>query len=184
MSTDFRALFRLSNSLDMIIPIQSNMVATLPPFGGALSAHTPFPQHLPTIAGFSDDIDILASLQKPKKITMLGSDGGRYVFLVKEGDDLRKDSRLMDLNAIMNRLFLKDSETQKRGLHILTYSVVPLNEKNGLIEVLSRKKSKLVVGQEHCWVPEHYSKKVPGQGNNGESRHGQGNDDAPRSLAT
>jgi serine/threonine-protein kinase ATR len=38
----------------------------------------------------------MASLQRPKKITFIGSDGQKYSFLAKPKDDLRKDYRLMD----------------------------------------------------------------------------------------
>ena len=36
---------------------------------------------------------IMASLQRPKKITFVGSDGKEYPFLAKPKDDLRKDYR-------------------------------------------------------------------------------------------
>lgn len=36
---------------------------------------------------------ILASLQKPKKLTFVGSDGSDRSFLAKPKDDLRKDYR-------------------------------------------------------------------------------------------
>jgi serine/threonine-protein kinase ATR len=38
----------------------------------------------------------MPSLQKPKKITFVGSDGLHHSFLAKPKDDLRKDYRLMD----------------------------------------------------------------------------------------
>jgi serine/threonine-protein kinase ATR len=38
----------------------------------------------------------MPSLQKPKKMTFLGSDGAHHPFLAKPKDDLRKDYRLMD----------------------------------------------------------------------------------------
>jgi serine/threonine-protein kinase ATR len=84
--------------------------------------------------GFADHIEIMSSLQRPKKIVMLGSDGNRYTFLCKPEDDLRKDSRLMEFNSIINKLLKKDEEARKRRLFIRTYAVVPLNEKCGLIE--------------------------------------------------
>ncbi|KAJ2724502.1 hypothetical protein GGI07_001933 [Coemansia sp. Benny D115] len=96
--------------------------------------HQPFSGDLPTISGFENEIAIMPSLIKPKKITMIGSDGKRYSFLCKPKDDLRKDSRLMEFNSMINRLLNSDSETQKRGLHIRTYAVVPLNEECGLIQ--------------------------------------------------
>ncbi|OLL26575.1 Protein kinase rad3 [Neolecta irregularis DAH-3] len=74
------------------------------------------------------------SLQKPRKITILGSDGSEYPFLCKPKDDLRKDARLMEFNGVIIKLLKKDVETAKRRLGIRTYAVIPLNEECGLIE--------------------------------------------------
>jgi serine/threonine-protein kinase ATR len=80
-------------------------------------------------------------LQRPKKVTIIGNDGKSYIFLCKPEDDLRKDSRLMEFNSIVNKLLKKDSDARKRKLGnkrsylaIRTYAVVPLNETCGLIE--------------------------------------------------
>ncbi|KAJ2888432.1 hypothetical protein FB639_000648 [Coemansia asiatica] len=96
--------------------------------------HQPFSSDLPTISGFENEIEIMMSLQRPKKITMIGSDGKRYSFLCKPKDDLRKDARLMEFNSMINRLLNSNAETHKRSLHIRTYAVVPLNEECGLIQ--------------------------------------------------
>ncbi|KAJ2743549.1 hypothetical protein GGI20_003654 [Coemansia sp. BCRC 34301] len=96
--------------------------------------HQPFSGDLPTIASFADEIEVMSSLQRPKKITMRGSDGRAYSFLCKPKDDLRKDARLMEFNSMINHLLRTNTQTQKRGLHIRTYAVVPLNEECGLIQ--------------------------------------------------
>ena len=80
----------------------------------------------------------MSSLQKPKKITIIGSDGLDYIFLCKPKDDLRKDSRLMNFNAMINKLLKKDAESRKRRLHVRTYSVISLNDECGLIEWVKR----------------------------------------------
>ncbi|XP_049868950.1 serine/threonine-protein kinase ATR [Pectinophora gossypiella] len=86
------------------------------------------------IAGIEEQIHILPSLQKPRKVTLKGSDGKSYIIMLKPRDDLRKDYRLMEFNAVVNR-FLQDApETRRRRLYIRTYSVLPLNEECGLIE--------------------------------------------------
>ena len=56
------------------------------------------------------------SMQKPRKITVRGTDGVRYPFLVKPKDDLRKDARLMEFNSIINKLLKKDAESSRRQL--------------------------------------------------------------------
>ncbi|XP_063533871.1 serine/threonine-protein kinase ATR [Cydia strobilella] len=86
------------------------------------------------LAGIEEHITILPSLQKPRKVTLKGSDGKAYIIMLKPRDDLRKDYRLMEFNVVVNR-FLQDApETRRRRLYIRTYSVLPLNEECGVIE--------------------------------------------------
>ncbi|PVZ99903.1 hypothetical protein BB558_004057 [Smittium angustum] len=99
-----------------------------------LPSYQPFPHEIPMIVEFADEVLVMSSLQKPKKISMIGSDGKTYSFLCKPKDDLRKDSRLMEFNALINQALFDDPEAQKRSLKIKTYGVVPLNEECGLIE--------------------------------------------------
>ncbi|XP_065323146.1 serine/threonine-protein kinase atr-like [Gordionus sp. m RMFG-2023] len=86
------------------------------------------------IVGIEDDIEVLPSLQRPKKISFRTSNGKSYPMLCKPKDDLRKDSRLMEFNALVNDCLLRNHESRKRNLKIKTYSVTPLNEECGLIE--------------------------------------------------
>jgi len=69
-----------------------------------------------TQLGFDDEVEIMNSMQKPRKITVKGSDGLRYPFLVKPKDDLRKDARLMEFNSIINKLLKKDADSSRRQL--------------------------------------------------------------------
>ena len=68
------------------------------------------------LKGFFDEIDVMRSLAKPRKITIQGSNGQVYTFLGKPKDDLRKDARLMDFNAIINKLLKANSESRRRQL--------------------------------------------------------------------
>ncbi|KPJ15649.1 Serine/threonine-protein kinase ATR [Papilio machaon] len=86
------------------------------------------------IAGIDEDIQILPSLQKPRKVTLKGSDGKSYIILLKSRDDLRKDFRLMEFNGVVNRFLQDAAETRRRRLYIRTYCVLPLNEECGLIQ--------------------------------------------------
>ena len=63
----------------------------------------------------------MASLQRPRRFGIIGTDGKTYNFLAKPDDDLRKDSRLMEFNGIVNRLFKKDNEARKRNLRTLLF---------------------------------------------------------------
>eukprot|EP01125_Pyxidicula_operculata_P018960 TRINITY_DN681_c0_g3_i3.p1 TRINITY_DN681_c0_g3~~TRINITY_DN681_c0_g3_i3.p1 ORF type:complete len:508 (+),score=60.48 TRINITY_DN681_c0_g3_i3:152-1675(+) len=87
-----------------------------------------------TINGFNSKVELLSSLVRPKKITMNGSDGEKYIYLCKPKDDLRKDSRMGEYYTMLNKLLKKDPESRQRHLKIRTYSVIPLNVESGLIE--------------------------------------------------
>lgn len=125
----------------LVVPAQSVLTVSLPAAERFSKAgfdlpkhHFPFPSSQPTIESFLDEIDVMSSLQKPRKIIIMGSDGKQYPFLCKPKDDLRKDARLMEFNIMINRLLKRDAQASLRGLHIRTYWVTPLNEECGLIE--------------------------------------------------
>jgi len=46
----------------------------------------------------------------------MGSNGQTYMFLGKPKDDLRKDARLMDFNAMLNKLLKGNSDARRRQL--------------------------------------------------------------------
>ncbi|KAM5499633.1 serine/threonine-protein kinase M1 [Microsporum canis] len=120
----------------LAIPLEATLTPTLP------SSHEPqflktflaFPTDTITIESVLDEALILNSLQKPRKISLRGSDGKVYSLLCKPKDDLRKDQRLMEFNSMINRFLMRDLEANKRRLYIKTYAVTPLNEECGLIE--------------------------------------------------
>ena len=132
--SDYFRITKGINAPNMIIPTQSSMTVTLPSSVQTINTHKPFPSNLPTINSVVDEVEIMPSLQRPRKIKIIGSNGAKYIFLCKPADDLRKDSRLMEFNSLINKLLKKDAEARKRGLFIRTYSVIPLNEECGLIE--------------------------------------------------
>lgn len=120
----------------LVVPIEANMLPNLPTGNDSktIRLHNPFPQDAVTINAFMDDVLVLSSLQRPRKINVRGSDGRSYGLLCKPKDDLRKDQRLMEFNAMINRALQKDIESSKRRLYIKTYAVTPLNEECGAIE--------------------------------------------------
>ncbi|KAF6117522.1 ATR serine/threonine kinase [Phyllostomus discolor] len=137
MSTHFKMLKKLVEEAtfsEILIPLQSVMIPTLPSILGTHANHDPFPGHWAYIASFDDTVEILASLQKPKKISLKGSDGKFYIMMCKPKDDLRKDCRLMEFNSLINKCLRKDAESRRRELHIRTYAVIPLNDECGIIE--------------------------------------------------
>ncbi|XP_076350485.1 serine/threonine-protein kinase ATR-like isoform X2 [Tachypleus tridentatus] len=135
-----RSLPRLITERDfsqILLPVQSVMTVTLPSKMGSECGHNPFPQTPVYIQGFEDTIEILPSLQRPKKITIRGSDGNKYPMMCKPKDDLRKDCRLMEFTNLVNKCLKEDPEARKRQLYIRTYAVIPLNEECGLVEWVS-----------------------------------------------
>jgi hypothetical protein len=50
-----------------------------------------------TIASFAPQLGIITSKQRPRKLTILGSDGEEYAFLLKGHEDLRQDERVMQV---------------------------------------------------------------------------------------
>ncbi|KAL8735716.1 MAG: hypothetical protein Q9181_002719 [Wetmoreana brouardii] len=120
----------------LVVPLESTLSASLPTGTDNVDMrkHRAFSKDTVTISAFLDNALVLNSLQKPRKITIRGSDGHLYALLCKPKDDLRKDQRLMEFNTMINRFLKKDAESSKRRLYIKTYAVTPLNEECGLIE--------------------------------------------------
>ena len=125
------------------IPLESMLATGLPTVteNVNMKAHKPFPKDVVTISAFMDDVTVLASLQRPRKISIRGSDGNLYALLCKPKDDLRKDQRLMEFNGMINRTLKKDGKCSERRLYIKTYAVTPLNEECGLIEWVDKLKT-------------------------------------------
>uniref|UniRef100_W8C8V5 Serine/threonine-protein kinase ATR n=1 Tax=Ceratitis capitata TaxID=7213 RepID=W8C8V5_CERCA len=98
----------------------------------------PFPYQQIFICGIKEEITVLRSAAKPKKITIQCSDGKCYDVMVKPKDDLRKDFRLMEFNGLVKRFLHQDSQARHRCLRIRTYAAIPFNEECGLVEWLPK----------------------------------------------
>ncbi|KAI8098676.1 armadillo-type protein [Halteromyces radiatus] len=85
------------------------------------------------IAKFNPSLSVIASKQRPRKLTIVGSDGKDYMYLLKGHEDLRQDERVMQLFGLVNTLLKNDAETFKRHLSIERCVVVPLSPNSGLI---------------------------------------------------
>jgi len=111
------------------------------------------------IRSFALSLSVITSKQRPRKLSVFGSDGKEYTFLLKGHEDLRQDERVMQLFGLINTMLATDRETAGRhlrydlkyiplaGSHILTslslsiqrYAIIPLSPNSGLIG----------------WVPNH-----------------------------
>eukprot|EP00727_Mastigamoeba_balamuthi_P000853 m51a1_g10765 putative protein atypical group (2524) ;mRNA; r:20614-29506 len=76
---------------------------------------------------------VITSKQRPRRLTVLGSNGVEYKFLLKGHEDLRQDERVMQLFGLINNLLASRSETSKTQLAISCYAVIPLSPNSGLI---------------------------------------------------
>jgi len=134
MRGDCKVLWDMAPRTSVLVPIQAMLTPTFPASGLSDPSHHPFPDSSVTIKAFGDKIDVMASLMSPVVIRIIGSDGNQYKFLCKPKDDLRKDSRMMDFNTVINRLLAKDGDARRRNLYIRTFSVIPLREDQGMIQ--------------------------------------------------
>lgn len=91
-------------------------------------------QGVVTIASFLQQVTILSTKTKPKKLGILGSDGQKYTYLLKGREDLRLDARIMQLLQAINGLLISSSSTRSKSLGIRYYSVTPISGRAGLIQ--------------------------------------------------
>ncbi|XP_042517087.1 serine/threonine-protein kinase TOR isoform X2 [Macadamia integrifolia] len=86
-----------------------------------------------TIASFAAQLVVITSKQRPRKLTIHGSDGEDYAFLLKGHEDLRQDERVMQLFGLVNTLLENSRKTAEKDLSIQRYAVIPLSPNSGLI---------------------------------------------------
>ena len=140
---------RLENFL---VPLRATLTVALPAKESAAAAgggggggaepaapHEPFPNSGLRISHFDERVDVYASKAKPKKISLRTTGGANVRFLVKKEQhgDLRKDARLMEVAAVVNRALGCDADARRRKLRLRTYSVLCLNEESGILEWLN-----------------------------------------------
>ncbi|KAG6845015.1 hypothetical protein H0H87_001536 [Tephrocybe sp. NHM501043] len=85
------------------------------------------------IASFAIKLAVIASKQRPRRLSLKGSDGRDYQYVLKGHEDLRQDERVMQLFGLVNTLLSVDTDSFKRRLHIQRYPVIPLAPNAGLL---------------------------------------------------
>ncbi|CAH2044014.1 unnamed protein product, partial [Iphiclides podalirius] len=85
------------------------------------------------ISHIKSQLQVIKSKQRPRRLTVQGSDGKQYMFLLKGHEDLRQDERVMQLFGLVNTLLQSDPSTYRHDLAIQRYAVVPLSPNSGLI---------------------------------------------------
>lgn len=90
-----------------------------------------------TIASFAPQLGIITSKQRPRKLTIHGSDGVEYAFLLKGHEDLRQDERVMQVlwlssgfqgfeAYLVSVVFINVTISQYvRHKHALTFLILP-----------------------------------------------------------
>ncbi|KQK13313.1 hypothetical protein BRADI_1g09310v3 [Brachypodium distachyon] len=87
-----------------------------------------------TVSSFCKEVTILSTKTRPKKLVLQGSDGHKYIYLLKGREDLRLDSRIMQLLEAINSFLHYSSDTRSRDIAIRFYSVTPISGRAGLIQ--------------------------------------------------
>mmetsp|Transcript_19389 Transcript_19389/g.40641 ORF Transcript_19389/g.40641 Transcript_19389/m.40641 type:complete len:484 (-) Transcript_19389:96-1547(-) len=144
-----------------IPPIQAALSLSPGALGQSANADV-FPSFVPRMRAFNTELRIMQSKAKPKKISFfavpstvaqrdtlsnkakpISEDVGELHFLAKQEakGDLRKDSRVQDLNNVINRIFASrkgssgpNSRRRRLRLRLRTFSVVCLTEDCGILE--------------------------------------------------
>ena len=80
---------------------------------------------------------VLKSKRKPRKFSMIGTDGKVYNFLLKGNEDLRQDERVMQFLTLVNDLLINNVSIDTASLKIRTFNVLPISVNTGLISWLN-----------------------------------------------
>ncbi|CAK9817618.1 Serine/threonine-protein kinase SMG1 [Anthophora quadrimaculata] len=122
-----RAAYSLS--MNDISPILANLRNTCIAMPGVAANDN----KIVTIESVDNNVQILPTKTKPKKLVFHGSDGHVYTYLFKGLEDLHLDERIMQFLNICNTMMSKKGDTKKvyRARH---YSVIPLGPRSGLIQ--------------------------------------------------
>lgn len=93
------------------------------------------------IIKFHSNVTSMQSLRKPIKLDVLCSNGKRYSFLVKYGEDLRQDERIEQLQSLMFHHLQNDKNCNQQKLSLQTYKVIPMNGLCGLLSWIENTQS-------------------------------------------
>ncbi|KAG9394146.1 Serine/Threonine-protein kinase TOR [Carpediemonas membranifera] len=85
------------------------------------------------IVSFKPQLQVIMSKQRPRKLSMVGSDGNTFLYLLKGHEDTRQDERMMQFFGLVNQLLAADRATCRNDLYIQRYAVIPLSPNSGLL---------------------------------------------------
>lgn len=81
-------------------------------------------------------VSVLKTKTKPKLLQFIGSDGIKHRYLLKAKEDLRLDERIMQFLTAVNSFLKADKASSVRGLSAKHYSVIPISNDAGLIQMV------------------------------------------------
>uniref|UniRef100_A0A0N4ZNJ7 Non-specific serine/threonine protein kinase n=1 Tax=Parastrongyloides trichosuri TaxID=131310 RepID=A0A0N4ZNJ7_PARTI len=94
-----------------------------------------------SIEKMSNNVIVIQSLTRPKKIEFYGNDGTSHCYLVKGYEDMHLDERLQQIlricNQILNNKKYKLSGDYDYSYEAKNYSVTPIGARSGLIKYVS-----------------------------------------------
>ncbi|KOS39997.1 hypothetical protein ACN38_g9146 [Penicillium nordicum] len=85
------------------------------------------------IMSFDPILHVLQTKKRPRRMTLKGSNGSSYMYLVKGHEDIRQDERVMQLFGLCNTLLDNDGESFKRHLSVQRFPAIPLSQSSGLL---------------------------------------------------
>lgn len=131
-----KSIRRNSFHVSSVAPRLSALSGTSIPVPGLAldNAAAPSNSQIVTIQSVNDLVVCMVSLTRPKKISLLGSNGQTYAYLIKSKEDLQLDERIMQILSTANRLLRRDKETRKRGEETRHYHVIPTSARSGIIQ--------------------------------------------------
>lgn len=109
---------------------------------------------------FHDDVITLPTKTRPKKLTLMGSDGRRHTLLFKGSEDLRMDQRVMQLIAHVNTALARKMQ-RCDGLRGRVYAVVPVAARSGLIQWVDHAASLFSLYRVSCNVAPYTEPRAP-----------------------
>lgn len=122
--------------VDRILPEANFILPTMRNLSGNILAEDDqqvYPSG-PTFHRFSDRVQVMNSLQSPKRIWVHTSEGTTVSFLCKDKDEPRKDIRMMEVASLMNTFFLSDAEARRKHFCLRRYSIAALTDDCAIIE--------------------------------------------------
>lgn len=85
------------------------------------------------IIKFEGNIRVFQSLRRPIQLTIHCSDGKKYDYIIKHGEDLRQDQRVQQILHVMSEKLDENRNCSKHNLIVRTYKVIPILENCGML---------------------------------------------------